>query len=187
PKEAYNYLTKFSSLMRMILENSRVKYITLKEEYDWLFTYLELEKLRMENELEFSITIEDGLDPKHLFVPSMLVQPYVENAVIHGLLPKSDDRQLRISFTKHRNQLKCTIEDNGIGRLKSSELNAHRTKKHKSQGIKVTSERLEVLTRNLTETPEFFILDLFDDVQNAIGTRVTIFLPIITKPQNQDD
>ncbi len=75
PKEAYNYLTKFSSLMRMILQNSRVKYISLQEEYDWLYTYLDLEKLRMENELDYKIEIEDSLDPDHLYVPSMLVQP----------------------------------------------------------------------------------------------------------------
>lgn len=186
PKEAYNYLTKFSSLMRMILQNSRVKYITLQEEYDWLFTYLDLEKLRMENELDYEILVDDGLDPQHLFVPSMLIQPYVENAIVHGLLPKAENRKLKVQFTKHRDQLKCVIEDNGIGRTKSAELNESRTKKHKSQGIKVTSERLEMLTRDLTETPEFFILDLFDDDNNPIGTRVTIFLPIITKLKNHD-
>lgn len=186
PKEAYNYLTKFSSLMRMILQNSRVKYISLQEEYDWLYTYLDLEKLRMENELDYKIEIEDSLDPDHLYVPSMLVQPYVENAIIHGLLPKTSKRALRIEFSKHRGQLRCTIEDNGIGRKMSAELNENRTKKHKSQGIKVTSERLEVLTRDLTESPEFFILDLHDDEGNAIGTRVTIFLPIITKLKNPD-
>ncbi len=187
PKEAYNYLTKFSSLMRMILQNSRVKYISLQEEYDWLFTYLDLEKLRMENELDYNIEIEDSLDPNHLYVPSMLVQPYVENAIVHGLLPKTTgNRELRIGFNKHRDQLRCTIEDNGIGRKKSAELNENRTKKHKSQGIKVTSERLEVLTRDLDETPEFFILDLYDDDGNSIGTRVTIFLPIITKLKNPD-
>lgn len=186
PKEAYNYLTKFSSLMRMILQNSRVKYITLQEEYDWLFTYLDLEKLRMENQLDYEIHIDEALDPNHLFVPSMLIQPYVENAIIHGLLPKNEERKLKVQFSKHRDQLKCVIEDNGIGRTKSAELNANRTKKHKSQGIKVTSERLEVLTRDMDETPEFFILDLFDDNQNSIGTRVTIFLPIITKLKDQD-
>jgi len=186
PKEAYTYLTKFSSLMRMILQNSRVKYITLQEEYDWLYTYLDLEKLRMENELDYNIEIEEGLDPDHLYVPSMLVQPYVENAILHGLLPKTKGRKLRIQFSQHRDQIRCTIEDNGIGRKKSAELNASRTKKHKSQGIKVTSERLEVLTRDLSETPEFFILDLHDDDGNPIGTRVTIYLPKITKLKNPD-
>ncbi|MFT5723628.1 MAG: ligand-binding sensor domain-containing protein [Bacteroidia bacterium] len=181
PKEAYNYLTKFSSLMRMILQNSSVKYITLQEEYDWLYTYLDLEKLRMENLLDYSIQVDEKLNPEGLYVPSMLIQPYVENAIVHGLLPKTEDRKLSIRFDKHRDQLKCVIEDNGIGRVKSVELNANRTKKHKSQGIKVTGERLEVITRDLQETPEFFILDLFDDNHKPIGTRVTIFLPIITK------
>ncbi len=187
PKEAYNYLTKFSSLMRMILQNSRVKYITLQEEYDWLYTYLDLEKLRMENLLDFDINIDENLDPNHVYVPSMLIQPYVENAIIHGLLPKESNRLLKIRFEKHRDQLKVVIEDNGIGRAKSAELNAQRTKKHKSQGIKVTSERLEVLTRDLAETPEFFTLDLFDDANEACGTRVTMFLPIISKLKEDND
>lgn len=187
PKEAYTYLTKFSSLMRMILQNAQVKYITLQEEYDWLYTYLDLEKLRMENELDFNISIVGDISPKKIYVPSMLIQPYVENAIVHGLLPKTENRKLDISFVQQKNQLKCVIEDNGIGRAKSAELNASRTKKHKSQGIKVTSERLKVLTRDMSETPEFFILDLFDENNEACGTRVTIYLPIIHKPQNTND
>lgn len=181
PRAAYTYLTKFSNLMRMILQNSRVKYITLQEEYDWLYTYLDLEKLRMENELDFSIEIDENLDKKHVFVPSMLIQPYVENAIIHGLLPKAGNRKLVVSFTKYRDKLKCQIEDNGIGREESAKLNASRTKKHKSQGIKLTGERLEILTQNLSKSPEFFILDLFDEDQKPTGTRVTLFLPMVTK------
>ncbi len=186
PKEAYTYLTKFSNLMRMILQNSRVKYITLQEENDWLFTYLDLEKLRMENQLDFSIIIDEKLDKKQTYVPSMLIQPYVENAIIHGLLPKAENRKLTVTFTKHRDKLRCQIEDNGIGREKSAELNASRTKKHKSQGIKLTSERLEILTQDQSTSPEFFIMDLFDDDKNPIGTRVTLFLPIVTQIKEED-
>ncbi|MBO6516343.1 MAG: histidine kinase [Bacteroidia bacterium] len=186
PKEAYTYLTKFSHLMRMILQNSRVKYITLQEEYDWLFTYLDLEKLRMENQLDFSIEIDDRLDKNHIYVPSMLIQPYVENAIIHGLLPKPENRKLAVSFSKHRDKLKCQIEDNGIGRKKSAELNASRTKKHKSQGIQLTGERLEILTQDQSTSREFFILDLFDDNNEPIGTRVTLFLPIVTQIEEED-
>ena len=187
PKEAYTYLTKFSSLMRMILQNARVKYISLQEEYEWLSTYLELEKLRMEQQLDFSITIEESLDPKRTFVPSMLVQPYVENAIVHGLLPKQKDRVLTITFSRKNKNLQCVIEDNGIGRDKSAELNAQRTKKHKSQGIRVTSERLKVLTQDRDESPEFFIKDLYDENGAASGTRVTLILPIVTEKDNVED
>lgn len=186
PKAAYTYLTKFSSLMRMILQNSRVKYITLQEEYDWLYTYLDLEKLRMEGQLDFSITISDDLQKDKTYVPSMLIQPYLENAIIHGLLPKPDNRKVTVDFSKHNNRLKCVIEDNGIGRKRSAELNESRTKKHKSQGIKLTGERLEIITQDLSETPEFFILDLYDEDGNAAGTRVTLFLPIVTKLKEAD-
>ena len=187
PKEAYTYLTKFSSLMRMILQNARVKYISLHEEYEWLSTYLELEKLRMEQQLDFSITIDESLDPKRTFVPSMLVQPYVENAIVHGLLPKQNNRVLTIRFTRKNKNLQCVIEDNGIGRDKSAELNAQRTKKHKSQGIRVTSERLKVLTQDRDESPEFFIKDLFDENGEASGTRVTLILPIVTEKDHVED
>ena len=187
PKEAYTYLTKFSSLMRMILQNARVKYISLHEEYEWLSTYLELEKLRMEQQLDFSITIDESLDPKRTFVPSMLVQPYVENAIVHGLLPKQNNRVLTIRFTRKNKNLQCVIEDNGIGRDKSAELNAQRTKKHKSQGIRVTSERLKVLTQDRDESPEFFIKDLFDEKGEASGTRVTLTLPIVTEKDHVED
>ncbi|MCB9262144.1 MAG: histidine kinase [Flavobacteriales bacterium] len=186
PKAAYTYLTKFSSLMRMILQNSRVKYITLKEERDWLYTYLELEKLRMENQLEFSIEVEDELNEKQIFVPSMLIQPYIENAIIHGLLPKEANRNLTVHFRKKQNKLECTIEDNGIGREQSAILNQNRTKKHKSQGIKVTGERLEILTQDMQEKPEFNIVDLYDENNNPIGTRVTLILPIIKDIKDKD-
>jgi ligand-binding sensor domain-containing protein len=187
PKEAYTYLTKFSSLMRMILQNSRVKYITLEEECEWLDTYLDLERLRMEGKLDYTIFVDDALDHTKCYVPSMMIQPYVENAIIHGLLPKDKgNRNLKISFVKHHDKLRCQIEDNGIGRKKSAELNASRTKKHRSQGIQLTSERLEILTQDLPENPEFFIMDLHDNDGNASGTRVTLFLPIINKLKNEE-
>jgi ligand-binding sensor domain-containing protein len=189
PKSAYTYLTKFSSLMRMILQNSRIKYITLAAELEWLKTYLELEKMRLEGELTYEIYCHENIDPDIYQLPSMLIQPYVENAIIHGLLPKADNRKISIRFQRYQSRLLCTIEDNGIGREKSAELNKSRTKKHKSQGIKVTGERLEVLTQDLKEKPKLSFTDLKDEKGNAAGTRVMLSLPILInkKPLNQPD
>ncbi|MBI1307550.1 MAG: hypothetical protein GC181_13190 [Bacteroidetes bacterium] len=186
PKAAYTYLTKFSTLMRMILQNSGVKYISLKDETEWLTTYLELEKLRLENELEFQIDVAEDLNPKEIMIPSMLIQPYVENAIIHGLLPKNDERKLTVQFSRHGEHIHCVIEDNGIGRAKSRELNEQRTRKYKSQGIKLTGERLEILTQDLKVKPELKIIDLFENGE-AAGTRVVLGIPIILKSENAED
>ncbi len=179
PKAAYTYLTKFSALMRMILQNSRQRYITLNAEKEWLLLYLELEKLRMENELEYSITIDDDINANGIMVPTMLVQPYVENAIIHGLLPKEKDRQLHVRFTLLNNFLHCEIEDNGIGRKESEILNAKRNKKHTSSGMKITQERLEILGFEHKTMPKLTINDL------PQGTIVIVDLPIIYKQNNE--
>ncbi|MFT4522133.1 MAG: ligand-binding sensor domain-containing protein, partial [Bacteroidia bacterium] len=162
PKAAYKYLTKFSVLMRMILQNSSVSYITLNAENEWLTTYLDLEKLRMENELNYEILIDENLDVQDVLIPSMLIQPYVENSILHGLLPKEKNRNLSIRFNKKGKMLQCIIEDDGIGQEASRIMNSQRTKKHKSQGIKLTGERLNMLTQDMSEKPDFQIVDLFN-------------------------
>jgi ligand-binding sensor domain-containing protein len=179
PKAAYTYLTKFSTLMRMILQNSRQRFISLTAEKEWLLLYLELEKLRMENELDYSIFIADEINANGIMVPTMLVQPYVENAIIHGLLPKEKDRQLKIRFSIANNLLHVEIEDNGIGRIESEILNAKRNKKHSSSGMKITQERLEILGFEHGTSPKLEIRDL------AQGTMVLVDLPIIYKQNNE--
>ena len=179
PKQAYGYLTKFSNLMRMILQNSRMRYISLEAEVSWLKTYLDLEKLRMENEMEYIIHIDPGLDQENIFIPSMILQPYVENAIIHGLLPKETDRELTISFHTENKKLICIVQDNGIGRKRSAELNAERTKKHRSQGLRLTGERLEMMSIPGKAPATMEIRDLSDEGGNVLGTQVIIELPIL--------
>jgi len=187
PKQAYTYLTKFSNLMRMILQNSRRRFISLKAEVDWLRTYLDLEKLRMENELNYEVHIDDNIDTENVFVPAMLLQPYVENAIIHGLLPKEGNRELLIAFQSERQQLICRIKDNGIGREQSAILNEQRTNKHKSQGLKLTGERLDMLRITGKRKPVFSITDLHDDEGISTGTQIEIILPIIGKSDIKED
>ena len=179
PKAAYNYLTKFSSLMRMILQNSKHKSISLKEENDWLKTYLELENLRMENTLDFMITIDKAIQPDRIYVPTMVLQPYVENAIIHGLLPKEGNRNLTIEITLEGQKLKCLITDNGIGRAKSQELNKVRLKHHESTAMNLTKDRLAILNIETGDGVGPKVIDLFDENGNSIGTRVEVILPLI--------
>jgi ligand-binding sensor domain-containing protein len=178
PDEAYKYLTKFSQLMRMILQYSRVKYITLKEECEWLRTYLDLEKVRMDNDLNYEIDIHSYLVEEKVLIPSMMIQPYVENAIIHGLFNKEKDRTLKVSFKAKDEILLCTVEDNGIGRVESAILNKKKVNKHKSHGMKVTKDRIQALSNNSSVNPELKIEDLVDSEGNASGTRVTVSLPL---------
>ncbi len=181
PKAAYDYLTKFSNLMRMILQNSKFKSITLKAEHDWLKTYLELENLRMENTLHFSINLEKDLDPKQIFVPTMVLQPYVENAIIHGLLPKDGVRNLDIDISVSHQNLKCIITDNGIGRVASNELNKTRLKHHESTAMNLTKDRLAILNIETGKGVGPIVVDLKNEHGHAIGTKVELILPLIIK------
>ncbi len=179
PKDAYNYLTKFSSLMRMILQNSKHKSISLKAEHDWLKTYLELENLRMENTLDFSITIDKNLHPDRIYVPTMVLQPYVENAIIHGLLPKEGNHKLTIEILAEGQNLKCIITDNGIGRTSSHELNKTRLKHHESTAMNLTKDRLAILNIETGNGVGPNVIDMFDEHGNSIGTKVELILPLI--------
>jgi len=181
PKAAYNYLTKFSTLMRMILQNSKQKSISLKAEHDWLQTYLELENLRMEDTLVFTITLDKNINPEHIFVPTMVLQPYVENAIIHGLLPKEGNRKLDIEIFVDGQKLKCIITDNGIGRTKSHELNKARLKNHESTAMNLTKDRLAILNIETGDGLGPKVLDMYNEAGNSIGTKVELVLPLILK------
>lgn len=181
PKLAYNYLTKFSNLMRMILQNSKHKLISLKSENDWLKIYLELESLRMENTLDWEININKNINTEKVFLPAMVFQPYIENAIIHGLLPKPDNRKLTINIVIENDILKCIITDNGIGRKKSFEINKSRLKNHESTAMNLTTDRLAILNIETTKGLGPRVFDLYNDNNEAIGTKVEITLPVITK------
>lgn len=180
PRSAYDYLTKFSNLMRMILQNSKLKSITLKAEYEWLITYLELENLRMEGTLNYNVHLEENLHPDKIYVPTMVLQPYVENAIIHGLLPKKEgERILNIKVFAEGQKLKCVIEDNGIGRAESQNLNKARLKNYESTAMNLTRDRLAILNIETGEGLGPLVTDLYDANQKPAGTRVELTLPLI--------
>ncbi len=175
---ATEYLTKLSKLMRMILENSHYHTISLAEEIDSLRLYLELESLRFENKFEFNISLSDKIDSHETQIPTMLIQPYVENALIHGLLNKQEAGSLQIEFDLENDVIKTKIIDNGIGREKASEFNKSKTQKHKSLGMSVTKERLNLLNSLKDKSINEKITDLKDDNNNPSGTLVELFIPI---------
>jgi|GEM_PF-1977257 len=173
---ASEYLGEFSRLMRMFLESSRNRYITLKEEILLLELYVKLEKLRFEDKFQFNFTY-DNIDLEQE-IPSMLLQPFVENAINHGLLFKKGKGILTIHLFKDNNHLICSIEDNGIGREKAMELKNRTSHSYQSRGMKIIAEKIDVLRIVDHVYASIKITDLFDEKMESIGTRVIIKIPL---------
>jgi len=177
---ASEYLTKFSRLIRLVLENSRNDKILLRKELETVHLYLEMEKLRFIDKFDFEITIDPALLDKNLLIQPMLIQPYAENAIWHGLMHKSTGGKLTIGMQEQNNQLIVFIRDNGIGRKKSMEIKARQLIHHQSHGMKITAKRLEMLNEKLDAQSVVSVTDLFDAENNACGTLVELTLPIDT-------
>jgi ligand-binding sensor domain-containing protein len=175
---ASTFLIKFSRLIRIYLEHSKKSYVTIGEELKALRIYLELEKNRFEDLLEYSIQIDDKIDLTNLKIPSLFIQPYVENALKHGLLHKKRNRQLKLKFELNKSigVLKCSIEDNGIGVKASEQLNKKKRPNHKSFATSANKKRVELLNTNRKNKIEIDIIDLTQD--DKTGTKVIITIPL---------
>lgn len=168
---ASDYLTKFSRLIRLILDNSKNETITLEREIETLKLYLLMESLRFNQSFEYSINIEEDLDTSEIIIPPLIIQPFVENAIWHGLMHKLQDRKLLINVSKNNeNEIFIEIIDNGVGRAKAAELKSKSVNKNKSYGLEITKQRLTKLNFENSIT----IGDLYDSNHNAIGTKVCI-------------
>jgi sensor histidine kinase YesM len=162
----------------MVLSNSGKKLVTIAEEKEVLELYLELELMRFEKSFEYQIIIDEELDADEVLIPSMLVQPYVENALWHGLMHKAGGRKLYIEFKMISEEVfACIVEDNGIGRKKSFELKAEQSKsrRHESKGLAISKDRLDVLQKQGYHA-DLQIIDKEDDNGNAAGTKIIIEL-----------
>ncbi len=177
-RNASNYLAKFSKLTRMILEMSGKETISLNEELRALALYMELEKMRFDNDFEFVIETNAGVDTELIKIPSMIIQPYVENAVKHGLLHKEGRKLLSIDIYREQDQLIVKIEDNGIGREKSAEINKTRLEEHTPFSTEANKKRIELLNKGKTKPVSILIADKKDTSGNATGTIVTLTMPI---------
>lgn len=176
--EASKYLIKFAKLFRMILNNSGRSMVNIQEEHEMLDLYLQLEQMRFEKSFSYSITVDDRIDPEDTLLPSMLVQPYVENALWHGLMHSSRERNVSISFRLIDDDiLECRIEDSGIGRKKSFELKNgnSRITRHESKGLLISEKRLNLLQRQ-NQHAHMKMIDKYDTGGNATGTLVIIEL-----------
>ncbi len=174
--EANYYLTKFSKLIRQVLEQSRSEKISLKSELETLSLYLDMEKLRVNNKFEYEIVVDEAVETEFVELPPMLIQPYVENAIWHGLMPKEGHGQVSIRIKQPANGLCITVEDNGIGRKKAVELGSKTRTNHKSFGMKITAERLHMLKQLYQINATIWVDDLADASGHPTGTRVVICL-----------
>ena len=178
--KASRFLTDFSHLIRKILDFSKEETISLEKEEEILRGYLEMEAMRFDNNFDYDITVHDALDPWDTQVPTMILQPFIENAILHGIRHKTEGRgNIQISFVPDGTEFfKCILEDNGIGREKAAEINKNvRQKSHVSKGMSITNDRIEILNHQRVKKTELIIEDLYTPEQQASGTRVTIRIP----------
>ena len=174
---AVRYLSSFSKLMRRILNNSNERYIPLSDELEAVQLYLELESMRLGNRFSYNIKIEPDVDVKNIEIAPLIIQPFVENAIIHGLVPKKDDCFLNIKLSMIEDyKLLCVIEDNGVGRKLSEKMKIEQGGAHKSYGMSITKRRLEMMSKISNDDFSVDVVDLYDDNGVAIGTRVNIVI-----------
>ncbi|MBA4850751.1 histidine kinase [Emticicia sp. BO119] len=178
PNDAAKYLTDFANLIRSVLQQSQQSFISLKDELEILELYIRLEQMRFENRFDFSYNIDEQVDTTYIKIPALLLQPYVENAIWHGLMHKNTKGHLKIEVKLGKDEVLCMIEDNGIGRKKSAEIHSQTTRPHKSMGLQINSERLKVLHELHKLEIEVEIFDLESLTREPDGTRVLIHFPL---------
>ncbi len=171
---ASDYLTRFSRLIRFSLTNSQLSVIPLSDEIEMLRLYLDMERLRFSETFDYNIIYENTIEPETIYIPPMLLQPFCENAIWHGLMHKNEQGKLEVIMSLKDNQLQCVITDNGIGREKAAELQTKSGAKQKSFGLKITTERLALFNNEKTINTFYNTEDVLDDEGNVIGTKVTL-------------
>ncbi len=176
------YLTKFSTLMRKVLDASGQNQVRLSDEIEMLRLYLDLEQLRFGAEMTYTIECAADVDTEGIFLPSMIIQPFVENAIKHGLLHKKGEKRLEIRFKVIDNELVCNILDNGVGRKRSAEIKARASVAHASFSTAATVKRLDLIRSLYGDSVNLVIIDLEANGE-AQGTEVKLTLPIMNPKQ----
>lgn len=177
-QNAVYYLNKFAKLIRKILVSNTEKHISLEDELETMKLYLSVENLRFSNQIDFSIDVDPIINTAAIKVPSLILQPFLENALWHGLSSKADDKKIKLEVTVgSKNHVAVTITDNGIGRVESDKINKDKSLKRKSVGIDITKARLSNFSKRFTTDYNLKITDLYDDQQKAMGTKVELHIP----------
>lgn len=180
PLVASQYLTKFARLIRLVLDNSKSEMISLEKELETLRLYIEMEAVRFEGRFQFQIDVDDAVDPGSIDIPPMLIQPYVENAIWHGLMhKKGNEGLLRVEVGLHNHDLLIKVTDNGVGREAARALKSKSASGHKSHGMAVTAERLNLLSNLYNREIHARVDDLVLPDGTPAGTQVVLTVPIL--------
>ncbi|HVS95502.1 MAG TPA: histidine kinase, partial [Puia sp.] len=176
---ANKYLTGFARIIRATLHNSSKAFIPLREEIDYLSTYLSLEKLRFKEKMDFTIEPDPGLDTNLYVIPPMLIQPFVENSMRHGLRHKTDGKgRILVRFSHLGNNLVVVVEDNGIGRKRAAGYKTREHIEYQSRGMSLTADRIRLINAKYNKSIQIEVADLEDGAGRPSGTRVTLRFPI---------
>ena len=177
--KASDYLTKFSRLIRLVLENSRSELVTLHNELEALQLYIELEAMRFKQKVQFAIHVSPEIDQRYVCIPPLLLQPYVENAIWHGLMHKSEGGTVAVEVSQPKdNLLHIEITDDGVGRDRAAELKSKSAGKHKSFGMQVTADRIRMINQLYNIQTQARIYDLVDSFGEPCGTKVILNIPV---------
>jgi tetratricopeptide (TPR) repeat protein len=182
-RTANRFLSEFALLMRLVLEHSQEDFITLQKEQEILSLYLKLEHYRFRDKFDYEIKSDESINTEAIQIPPMLIQPYIENAVWHGLRYKDEKGKLSLHFYKQNGSLVAEITDDGIGRKRSAELKTENQKKHNSTGLKNIEERLAIINKVYKVSYRVVIEDRTDNS----GTRVSVYMPINSKIKSYDE
>jgi ligand-binding sensor domain-containing protein len=171
------YLAKFAQLMRLILANSSEPFVPVKDELKALVYYMDIENLRFDNKFDYSIHVDPEIDDDFIGIPPMIIQPYVENAILHGIINKHGRGKLSVKLSMKDDSIYCVVEDDGVGRTKAEEIKSRSGLTHKPRGMIITKERLEILNKQVKGKISVNVIDLTDENGEAAGTKVEITIP----------
>ncbi len=183
-EETADYLSKFALLVRTILNNSKSHTVALLEELEAMKLYVEIENIRLEDKFDFFLEVDESIDTLDVRVPPMIFQPYVENAIWHGLMNKRGKGTLKIVIKNMGDIIQCLVEDNGIGRRAAREINQGRTHRKTSMGMQITADRISLIHDVYGIKTSINIVDLTNSKNEACGTRVIIEIPLISEAKS---
>jgi len=174
---ANNFITDFSRLIRMTLDLSTNTFINMSDEIEYITTYLKIEKTRLENQFDYSINIDNSLHLHEIYVPPLLLQPYVENSIRHGIKYKKQNKgMISICVQRKDTAILVSIEDNGIGREAAQQYKSQYHIQYQSKGMSINNDRIDILNSYNHKKIKVLINDLYDSRHEAAGTRVNIYL-----------
>ncbi|MEM9144308.1 MAG: histidine kinase, partial [Bacteroidota bacterium] len=179
-KNAVHYLNKFSKLIRKILEASSLKEIPLAEELETVYLYMNIENIRFSNEIAFTTQVDPDINVHQIKIPSLILQPFLENALWHGLSSKEGEKKIALHVSRgEEGFVDIAIVDNGVGREASERIKERKVLKRKSVGIDITKERLANFSRDYRNSFNVEIIDLYTSKGRASGTKVVLHIPTI--------